>query len=578
MRTVRRLYLYAVAMISLEVVLWGLVEFARSLLSDQLGGDNLQQLSEVLSLSLVGVPVFSLHWWLAQRGARQDEQERSAGLRAMFLYGMLAVTLIPVSLNALALVNRAFLQAFGLPPQLALVGGDQSWRDNLFAVAVNVSVAAYFFSVLRDDWEEGVQGEAFSHVRHLYRYFWVLYGLGMSVLGIQLICRHLLLLVAYGSIESLVEGLALSVIGLPVGGFAWWWVERWLDQPLERQSVLRYGVLFGVLMVSVAGLLVPAGVIVASALRFLLDGSLDLSPFLVEVSEPLSVAIPFGIVFVYFRGRLRDDDLPSSNRRHIQFRRLYGYVGAGFGLGAFFIGGESLTSVLRELALSDPSVLGQASQEQFATAIATLLVGIPLWVFTWRALNRAAAGADEAGNAARRSTIRKGYLYLVLFIALIGLVFTAGDLIYDLLQSFLGESTEDSSQAALEALKNLLLFGLLLGYHWMTLGVDRRRTERWLAEHHSEFPVLVLAKGVSEFTQSLVAALQQEAPSMPVAVHLVDQGAPDEVLSEAEAVILPAEVWTQPPEAIRLWLLGYAGHRVVVPLPVEGWSWAFKGK
>jgi hypothetical protein len=130
----------------------------------------------------------------------------------------------------------------------------------------------------------------------------------------------------------------------------------------------------------------------------------------------------------------------------------------------------------------------------------------------------------------------------------------------------------------LEAFKNLLLFGLLLAYHWMMLGADRHRTELWLAERHSEFPVLVLAKGAGEFTQSVVAALQRKAPSMPVAVQQVDQGAPDEILSEAEAVILPAEVWTQPPEAIRLWLLSYTGHRVVVPLPAEGWFWVFKGK
>jgi hypothetical protein len=370
----------------------------------------------------------------------------------------------------------------------------------------------------------------------------------------------------------------VSFTGFSVGGFAWWWVERSLDQPLERQSALRYGVLYGLFLVGVAGLLAPGGMIVAAALRFLLEGRMTLSSFLLEISEPLSAAIPFGILVAVLRRRLQEDDLSALSPRHIRLQRVYAYIAAGFGLAATFVGLQSLASLLLKIALSAPPVLADADQEQFAAAVATLVVGLPLWGFIWRALNRAAARQDQAGDSARRSMIRRGYLSLVLFVGIIGVVFTARDLISDILQLSFGEAAQGLPQAPLEAFKNLFLFSLLLAYHWVMMAADRRRTEGWLADRHSEFPVLVLAQDAGEYTRRVVTALQQEAPSMPVAVHLVDQGAPDELLSEAKAVILPAEVWARPPEAIRLWLLGYPGHRVVVPLPAEGWSWAFKGK
>ena len=43
MNTIRRLYLYAVAFISLEVITWGLISLARSIFSgDQIGSDAAQ--------------------------------------------------------------------------------------------------------------------------------------------------------------------------------------------------------------------------------------------------------------------------------------------------------------------------------------------------------------------------------------------------------------------------------------------------------------------------------------------------------------------------------------------------------
>jgi hypothetical protein len=85
--------------------------------------------------------------------------------------------------------------------------------------------------------------------------------------------------------------------------------------------------------------------------------------------------------------------------------------------------------------------------------------------------------------------------------------------------------------------------------------------------------VLVLVAELGTFSEMSVAALKKESPDLPVAVHVVTQGVPDETLSEARAVILPAGIATGPGEAIRLWLQNFAGTRFVVPTPLPGWVW-----
>src|SRR5512147_519568 len=109
MKTVRRLYFYAVAIISLEVVIWGVIGLLRSILNPHRVTNSAQALAQAISLVLVGVPIFLFHWLWSQRAAAREEEEKSATLRAVFLYGVLLGTLVPIIQNLLAFINRTFL-------------------------------------------------------------------------------------------------------------------------------------------------------------------------------------------------------------------------------------------------------------------------------------------------------------------------------------------------------------------------------------------------------------------------------------------------------------------------------------
>ena len=109
----------------------------------------------------------------AQRASAADEEEHSSTLRAVFLYGALLATLIPVTQNALALIDRTFISLAGLDPYRAILGGSQTWVDNLIAILMNALAAAYFVSVLRRDWATLSDTENFADIRRLYRYLWL---------------------------------------------------------------------------------------------------------------------------------------------------------------------------------------------------------------------------------------------------------------------------------------------------------------------------------------------------------------------------------------------------------------------
>ncbi len=80
MKSIRRLYFYLVALISIEVVLWGLVGLLRSIVDQTVSG-GADTLAQALALILVGVPIFLVHWMWAQRASARDEEVKTATIR-----------------------------------------------------------------------------------------------------------------------------------------------------------------------------------------------------------------------------------------------------------------------------------------------------------------------------------------------------------------------------------------------------------------------------------------------------------------------------------------------------------------
>lgn len=594
MQTIRRLYFYAVALVSLEVVLWGSIGLLRSFFSGQeIGGGGVERLAGALALILVGVPVFLIHWGAVQRSLARDPEERSARLRAVFLYGTLLATLVPVAQNLLALINRALFGLLNLDPLRMVIGGGQDWVDNLVAILANLAAGFYFARIVKGDWQSNPAGDDYHEIRRLYRIIWLLYGLVFVGAGLGQIVYFLLSVwgVVGGALPvQLANGLAFLLVGTPLWLAAGREIQRAQAESAERDSIMRLTFLYLLVLISVIVALAAAGQAIYEILRALLSGRLNGVELLSNLALPSSIFIPLGLIWLYYGHSLKAvlSAVPASvapngaaeaglasrlSLRRLDLRRLYGYVLAALGLGAAFSGLQALLSNLLELVVGSGSLGLGGLRNQLAGAIAALLVGLPVWITHWRLAIREAGRDSEAGDLARRSLIRRSYLYLALFAGVLGVMFSAGALLYQLIRSLLGDPADNLSLIVLQQLATLLLFGALLGYHWFCLRADNQLAELSLARRYAQYPVLILAPDESEFGALLSQAIQKQAPGLPVAVHPLSLGVPDASLSAARAVILTAEMVSRPSESLRLWLQGYSGERLVLAEPAKNWYW-----
>jgi hypothetical protein len=295
MKTVRRLYFYAVALISLEVVLWGLINLLRSIIDQSIGG-GADALAQALALILVGLPIFLFHWLWAQRITARDEEEKTASLRAIFLYAALIGTLIPVFQNLLALIDRGLLQVTHMAIERALLGSSQTLADNLIAILMNGIVALYFWNILRGDWKtlpdslKGDGKENFADVRRLYRYIWVLYSLLMTIFGAQQVLSNLFFVPGgvLGELtsETLINGIALLIVGTPVWVYSWQVIQNSITDAAERESNLRLGVLYLLALGGVITVLTTAAMFINLVVSKLLGANISTSDFIRQIGGP----------------------------------------------------------------------------------------------------------------------------------------------------------------------------------------------------------------------------------------------------------------------------------------------------
>ncbi len=574
MKTIRRLYFYAVALISLEVVLWGLIGLLRSIF-DRTVGSSAEALARAIALVLVGVPIFLFHWLWAQRAAGRDAEESGAALRAIFFYSALVGTLIPVVQNVLAYLDRTFIGVARLESSRAIFGGGQTLADNLIAVLINGLVAAYFWNTLRGAWRSlaeppaGPGMENFAAVRRLYRYIWVLYSLLMVIFGAQQVLRFLFYVPSdvLGDIgrETIVNGLALLVVGTPIWFYAWRVVQDSLADAAERQSNLRLGILYLLALSGVITVLTTTAMLVDIILTRLLGTEMSTADFIHQVGGPISAGLPLGAIWAYYGFWLnRHIESVGDPVRQSGMKRLYFYILSALGLGGAFIGVASLIKFIIDLLTGRSLVLDDALRAQLAAAVSLIAAWPPLWLMTWRPMQVEALAEGNSGDHTRRSVVRKAYLYLALFAGVIGGMVAAVALVFELLRALLTGQTDSSFPATLlNDLQLLILFLVLLFYHLTVLRRDGAFTAGSLAARQSSFKVVIADSG-GGFAEAAQAALAKFAPNVPVTV------ASEEPQGSFAALVLSGGVALNAPD----WIRSFRGSRIIVPTEAPDLIWA----
>ena len=617
MKSIRRLYFYLVAFISIEVVLWGLILLLRSMLDDKISG-GVDDLAQALALILVGVPIFLVHWLFAQRStgvpifwlsnssvadvkkasfivdwlrarqatgkpnflfdwlwAERDEslevEEKTATLRAVFLYGILLATLVPVVQNLLAFINRSFIGVARLDYYRAYIGGTQTLTDNSVAVVMNLIVATYFWSVLRSEWTTLPRNENFSEVRRLYRYIWMLYGLLMTVIGVQQILRFMFYIPGdvLGQLgrETIVNGIALLVVGTPLWIYTWRIIQGSLSDPAEMGSMLRLGILYILALGGVITVITTTFTVVHELLLVLLGQASSFSKFVDEIGGPLSVGIPLGAVWVYYGHWLnRHIEAIGDKVRQAGMKRLYNYILAFIGLIVAFTGVTMLFSFVIDMLTNYGTVLNASLQSSLANALSSLIVGLPIWLLMWRPMQAEALVEGEMGDHARRSVLRKTYLYIALFASVIGGMVAAVALVNLLLRAALsGNAGSDFVNQLLNYIQVLFLFGVVIIYHLRVMRADGESISDALADMQSAFGVLIVDSG-DGFVDSVKAALVKSEAKVQVTVATPDKK-PE---GEFRAMIVSGGVAMNAPA----WIQSFSGNKIIVQNEASGLVWA----
>jgi len=571
MKSIRRLYFYLVAVISVEIVVWGLVGLLRSIVDQTVSG-GADALAQALALILVGVPIFLIHWLWAQRVSAHDDEEKSATLRAVFLYGILLGTLIPVVQNLLSFVDRLFVEATGLGVGRAFSSfRNQTLPDNLIAIIMNAIVAAYFWNVLQSAWATLTEKENFADVRRIHRYLWMLYGLLMTVFGAQQILNFLFYIP--GSVlgesgrEVVVNGIALLVIGTPVWVYSWRLIQDSLTDPAEMDSNLRLGILYLLALGGVVTVITTSAIVINIIVTRLLGGSTTFHDLIRNIGGSVSVGLPLGMIWAYYGHWLtRHIEAVGDKVRQAGMKRLYNYILAFIGLVVSFVGVATLITFIIDMITSKAFLMGDSNRSTLATSISSLIVGLPLWLMTWRPMQAEALAQNELGDHARRSVLRKTYLYLALFASVIGGMGTAVGLVYQLIRAVLGSYTGSSFlNDTLNLTQLLFLSGVVLVYHLSILRADGASTADALAEKQNEFKVLVVDSG-NGFVESVKAALLKSGSKVQVTVTTPTEK-PE---GDFSAIVLSGAAAIEAPE----WIRSFNGDRIIVQNEASNLVWA----
>ncbi|MEW5940992.1 MAG: DUF5671 domain-containing protein, partial [Chloroflexota bacterium] len=314
-----------------------------------------------------------------------------------------------------------------------------------------------------------------------------------------------------------------------------------------------------------------AGVLLDLILNLALGEAFVLSDFLRDAAGPLSLLIPFATIWGYYGRRLnRDIDAAPDDERADGLRRFYHYVLSFAGL-VTAVTGIALTLSFIIDVVAGRQLWGLDLRSRVSAALATLAVGLPVWIFHWRPMQSQALLQGAAGSLARRSVVRKTYLYLALFAAVIGGMVSAVNAVYRLLQAMLGSEPLDVT-GLLNALQLLALFAIMLVYHLACLRVDGSEATRARIERHEKFKALVFESAGSGFGETIRSAVLKQVQGLPVTVLEAGAEIPEEAAS-ARVAVLPSSLAVRPPDSLRLFLDQFEGQVIVVPVADAKWLW-----
>jgi hypothetical protein len=526
MLTVRRLYFYGVAAISLTAVTWSVIGLIRLILSEGVGEGQILGLATLLAAIIVGLPIFLFHWLMAQRQAGQEPDERASLVRRVYLYGMMLVGAVPILNNLYLLLDRALV---------ALLGGQHfdelGLGERLAVVLVWGVVWFYLGRELQADNRRITLDDAHRTIRRLYLLILAAGGLVMVTLGAFELLQTLLQWPATALWRTpIADAGALLLAGAGIWLGHWWLLQQGMatEHPAEERSVLRKVYLY--LAVFIYSVLAVFGL--STVLKRLIELALgappSTEPLLSQLSMPLPLILVGGVLWAYHWQVLQQDaNRAPEAPRQASVRRIYAYLVAGIGLAVLLSGVVGLFYTIIDL-LTSPGAIGlDYYRTQVAVFSAMVLVGAPIWLRSWPRMQQlaltsapSAQGGEKqetqnVGAGERRSIARKIYLYFYVFVASLAIFGSAGWFVYHILTALLGADLPDDflTQVLTALVITLLAVGVWL-YHGWAIRRDGQLDQAEQNRRLAEVAVAVIDGDEGKLGQAVLQQLQHSLPGL----------------------------------------------------------------
>lgn len=588
---IRRWYIFLVSAISLNAVVWAIIELLRQLLVPDIGRAR-SDIALQLSIIIIGLPFFLGHFSWAQRLARDSEEERTAGLRYYYLYLMMGTFQIPWLVNAYKLCRSVLAGPLGAARSYRSFGPADTVSAAVIYQIIALSVLALFWAyhlrlLKRDDIAMGAVPAALEP-RRVYSYLFTAGGLLMVVVAGNAMLNWLLYQIGAsqapirGGSEALLDSVAALLVGLPLWLVSWRRVQHmYLDGPRSEQaSALRKLYLYAALFAGVMIVVTNAAIILAALIR----SGFGL-PSMGDIRDPISLIIIGTVLWSYHDYVLKLDVQGIADKpRQAAVRRLYRYLLAGVGLAALIIGLSGEISLLIR-SFDSGLLVADNMKEQFAWFTASLIAGLPVWLIPWRQLQLDASGVSELSEDERESLVRRIYLYFYLFVAAMIVLANAIVLVSQLIELALGSR---QSAGLLVDVGQALAFSIIGAglwlYHRQVMVGDSQLSQQSTASRTASLRVLMVRSDsrvpwdemsqeiAAQFPGVTVSSIPSEAREGVPAVNDA------ELIQQAGIILLPVSADTDAgiQGYLRAAVSDSGALKLIIPSQPEGedsWAW-----
>ena len=254
--------------------------------------------------------------------------------------------------------------------------------------------------------------------------------------------------------------VAIVVVCLPFYLVHWLWAQRLaVRDEEERSATVRRFFLYGMM----ASFLLPMVKVAIDGLRMLLelilgrpDAPMGQPVYLrADLTDGLCILLVLGVLWLYHqRVATADEQAASETEGAALIHVLYLLFFAGAGVFLMAVGSVSILQWLARVSGLSGTTVGSSP---LAGPSAQLVVGVVVWVAFWRAVqHRFATGADE-----RSTVLRIGYLHVVVFAAVVGVLVAATLVLSAVFDWMLGLRWGDLA----DPLSVLLVLAIIWAYH-----------------------------------------------------------------------------------------------------------------